>query len=76
MRHVCTSIALLALLLATEAAAKDPELDRLLEKAEAIEPWLIDVRRRLHKVPELLYNLPETTAIVKQELKNMGISYK
>lgn len=75
MRHLCT-FALLELLLAIGAVAQAPDVSSLLQKAEAIEPWLIDVRRRLHQVPELLYDLPATTALVTQELADMGISYK
>lgn len=37
--------------------------------------YIISVRRELHRVPEIGYDLPKTTAIVKRELENIGIGY-
>lgn len=49
---------------------------RLLAAARDIEPWIVDIRRRLHQCPELLYDLHETTAIVQEELNQLGISFE
>ncbi len=48
----------------------------LLEQTKSIEPWIIDVRRRLHQCPELLYELHETSNIVRQTLDSLDIEYK
>ena len=37
--------------------------------------YIIAVRRELHRVPEIGYDLPKTTAIVKRELEKIGIGY-
>ena len=37
--------------------------------------YIISLRRELHKVPELGYDLPKTVAIVKRELIRIGIEY-
>ena len=50
--------------------------DQLLSATKEIEPWIIDVRRRLHQCPELLYDLHETSQIVTEELKQLGIVFE
>ena len=37
--------------------------------------YIIAVRRELHRVPEIGYDLPKTLAIVRRELKKIGIGY-
>ena len=37
--------------------------------------YIIAIRRELHRVPEIGYDLPKTTAIVKRELERIGIEY-
>ncbi|MBQ9116507.1 MAG: amidohydrolase [Clostridia bacterium] len=37
--------------------------------------YIIAIRRELHRVPELGYDLPKTTEIVKRELTRIGINY-
>jgi hypothetical protein len=37
--------------------------------------YIIAIRRELHQVPELAFDLPRTTAIVKRELVRIGIPY-
>lgn len=48
----------------------------LLESTKSIEPWMIDLRRRLHQCPELLYDLHETASIVCETLDSLEISYQ
>lgn len=48
----------------------------LLSRTKAIEPWMIEIRRRLHQKPELLYELHETTKTVQEELDKLGIRYE
>ena len=37
--------------------------------------YIVKIRRELHKVPELTFELPKTLAIVRKELEEMGIPY-
>ena len=37
---------------------------------------MVEIRRRLHQTPELLYELHETTKIVQSELDKLGVSYQ
>lgn len=49
-----------------------------LEQAEAttMGEWIVALRRRLHKTPELMYDLTETAAIVREVLDELKIPYK
>lgn len=44
--------------------------------AAAVQENVILWRRKLHEMPELGMNLPQTSAYIKQELTKMGIPYK
>lgn len=37
--------------------------------------YVIRIRRELHRIPELAFELPKTTAVVKRELDDLGIPY-
>ena len=54
----------------------DTSLSAVQKAAAAISPWLIDVRRELHQIPELLYNETETSAALRRQLDALGIPYK
>jgi amidohydrolase len=45
----------------------------LMTDATALLPWIIDLRRRLHRVPEVGLNLPLTQAIVTEALRELGL---
>ena len=45
----------------------------LLAAAQAILPHLVDLRRRLHQIPEVGLQLPKTQAIVVEELRALGL---
>lgn len=45
----------------------------LLEAAQAILPDLVDLRRRLHRIPEVGLQLPKTQAVVADELRALGL---
>ncbi|MCH2210338.1 MAG: amidohydrolase [Fuerstiella sp.] len=47
-----------------------------LRLAREIEPWMIRIRRRLHQCPELLYELHETSQIVREELDRLEIAFE
>ena len=46
------------------------------KEAEEISDWIIKLRRELHRHPELMYEEVKTSALVRRELDNLGISYK
>jgi hippurate hydrolase len=50
-----------------------PDLPALRAAAEAILPDVIDIRRRLHRRPEMGLQLPETQAVVMDELRGLGL---
>ena len=46
--------------------------EKLLETARTLEPQLVEWRRTLHRHPEVGFDLPETKALVKKALTEMG----
>jgi hypothetical protein len=46
------------------------------DDASSIESWVIAIRRELHRVPELLYDLPATSKIVLDTLDELKIPYQ
>ena len=46
------------------------------KEAKEISDWIIKLRRELHRHPELMYEEVKTSALVRRELDNLGISYK
>ena len=49
--------------------------DDIREKADQMKPFLVDVRRTLHRHPELMYQEEFTSAIIQRLLHQMNISY-
>jgi hippurate hydrolase len=47
---------------------------RLLADAEALQPWLVEIRRRLHRRPEIGLELPGTQALIVEELRGLGLT--
>lgn len=45
----------------------------LLDDARAILPWIVELRRRIHRRPELGLGLPETQALVVETLHGLGL---
>ena len=43
-------------------------------RVEAVLPRMIELRRALHRVPELGLELPETAALVEAELRGLGLA--
>ena len=50
--------------------------DEAKKEAKKISDWIIDIRRELHKHPELMYEEVKTSALVRRELDNLGIKYQ
>ncbi|GIW82197.1 MAG: peptidase M20 [Gemmatales bacterium] len=48
----------------------------LVHEARAIKDWIVDIRRRLHRRPELMYEEIETNRLVCQTLDELGIRYR
>lgn len=47
-----------------------------LQSAKSIEPWIIKLRRELHQIPELQFDLPKTAKAVRDVLDELNIPYK
>ena len=45
-------------------------------EAKKISDWIIEIRRELHKHPELMYEEFKTSELVRRELDELGIPYK
>lgn len=46
------------------------------EKCKELQDYIVSLRRDLHKIPEVGFDLPETQAYIAAELDRLGISYK
>lgn len=68
----CLTALLLCILPIHLAAASDASF---LDEARASSDWLVSTRRALHRIPELLYDLPLTSAAVKGYLDELGVPY-
>ena len=56
----------------TDAAAASPTAD-LVAAARATLDAIVDVRRRLHRQPEVGLHLPRTQAVIAEELRALGL---
>jgi IAA-amino acid hydrolase len=48
----------------------------ILEDAQEIHGWIADLRRRIHRHPELMYEEVETSRIVRETLDGLGVEYR
>lgn len=48
----------------------------LLEDAKSIADWIVELRRQLHRRPELMYEEIETSRLVRATLDGLGIPYR
>ena len=48
----------------------------LLDEANAIQEWIVGLRRQLHRRPELMYEEVQTSALVRATLDGLGIPYQ
>ena len=46
------------------------------KKAQTLLPWLTEIYRSLHRIPEVGRDLPETVAFVKARLDELGVAYR
>lgn len=47
-----------------------------LTEARAQSSWIVDIRRQLHRFPELMYEEVKTSQLVRDTLDELGISYQ
>lgn len=52
------------------------DMDKLLESAKAIRPWLVATRRELHRRPELGLEEHETAAAIEDRLDKIGMLHE
>ena len=52
------------------------ELSAIMGESESIKDWIIDIRRELHRFPELMYEEHRTNALVREKLDELGIEYQ
>src|SRR5215207_1128100 len=48
----------------------------LLDEAKAISEWIVDLRRQIHRHPELMYEEVETSRLVRPTLDGPGIPHR
>src|SRR5262249_12442115 len=48
----------------------------LLDDAKSIAGWIVELRRQLHRHPELMYEEVETSRLVRTTLDDLGIAYR
>lgn len=74
--HSTPLLRLLLLLLVIASVHGDQAYPRqLLNEAWGDKDWLVSVRRQIHENPELLYELHETSALIRRQLDELGVSY-
>ncbi|XWS61439.1 hypothetical protein CRYUN_Cryun07bG0125700 [Craigia yunnanensis] len=49
--------------------------DQLLSSAQQDKDWLVSVRRQIHENPELRFQEHSTSALIRQQLEQLGIPY-
>lgn len=49
---------------------------QILHSARELQPWLIAIRRQLHRTPELGYQEHQTSALIRQQLQELGIDFE
>ena len=52
------------------------DLDTVMKESENIKDWIVDIRRELHRFPELMYEEHRTNALVREKLDELGIEYE
>ena len=48
----------------------------ILDEAKTMQSWIIDIRRQLHRHPELMYEEFETSKLVQAKLTELGIPFE
>lgn len=76
-RHCSLLLFVLSLMVMQRCAWSKGGVDGdILSAAKSIEDWIISIRRQLHQIPELNYDLPKTSAFVRKVLDDLGVTYR
>ncbi len=59
-----------------EKATMSANYQALLAAARAEHGWIVDIRRELHRHPELGYEEQRTSALVRSKLDELGVAYR
>ncbi len=49
---------------------------QMIKEAATIKDYMVDVRRRLHSIPEIALNLPKTVELIDEELTKLGVTHE
>jgi IAA-amino acid hydrolase len=52
------------------------QAQEILDEAKTMQSWIIDIRRQLHRHPELMYEEFETSKLVQANLTELGIPFE
>ncbi|ANM29461.1 hypothetical protein ABI59_07490 [Acidobacteria bacterium Mor1] len=52
------------------------DLGTLIREARTFEDWIVELRRTIHRKPELMYEEVETSALVQKTLRELGIPFE
>ena len=52
------------------------EFSQLIQEAQSLQEWIINLRRTIHRRPELMYEEVETSRLVRSTLDELGVSYE
>jgi hypothetical protein len=73
--HLSLLVTLCTALLALNGAHA-VDIEAIKSSAQALQPWLKQIRRELHQFPELMFQEINTSARIRQHLDELDISYK
>ena len=74
--RIQSAVAALAVCCLSAVCSAETSLAAVRDAAAAASPWIIDVRRELHAIPEVLYNESATSTAVRRRLDELGVAYK
>ena len=57
----------------TGGTSKNAPMEPVLDRARALAPDLVALRRQLHRIPELDRHLPKTQALVLEQLEGLDL---
>lgn len=60
----------------TMCRAFDASLTEIRSEADAIQSWLVNIRRELHQWPELMFNEYNTSAFIRRQLDELEVPYR
>jgi IAA-amino acid hydrolase len=55
---------------------EDMKFDELIQHAEKNKDWILNLRRQIHRHPELMYEEVETSKLIQSTLSELGVEFK